>query len=982
MTNYLVPVTVNQLPAISELNGNQGMFILPDGSININRKNGTWMIINKQSDHAGVLKPADVPVIQTGDAKWFWAGAGTYPNAGGHTIDKQGILSYDGVEWKELELDIPAALQFIPSFLSSSFPLTYTALEPIQRVHEGSIWELQVGKTANITDVPNDTSIIWRNIVRGDKVSRIALKSFVEGVETVINNFEVGYYDQNGVFTSNLTTRAYKFTAETEIKISGLLVGSPTAPYVAVLGRKGNVYESILVATGEVVTDLVINVSDFDEVIVNFLIINYPNPSVKSLYDETGLSGDDSVKKFIEGLSYLDKKFKTVLTVENVNFGTADLIKEDDFYISTEGDKISSISALNKSIAVKKGDAINFRGNRLSGHPAYIILNSDGSHMTSDISTDYYAVEIDILKDGIIHFNQSKASAVVDLFLLNRQNVDEHFSVKDYIDLKDGTLKNGAVKILNSSGVYDGYYDIKNAVIGTSHYNNYTGHPDYLVSSLYPVRKGDTLLVTGYFGNNGVGLFGYDGKLLSKLFYSTDIQYTDLGVLIPEDGFIHYSYKKSEPFSLKIYDRNFVESENISTSGVKLVNEKFIRLEKPKFGRIDLRGTLPTDMSSARQSTTLEFDFLINNEKKVTAKVKLSIQGSGSAAYPKKGYTFDIINFQDEKVAVKFGDLVASDSLHLKAYQSDRTHTRDIGMGRIWRDMISKNSYPVSKVNNIPFVLKPTAENAKYIGDAKYHPDGFPTEVYLNGSFLGLYTLRLKKTRENYALNNAVKEHIFLDNGDYEAFFTTGFVSSKWEIKSPKMTGYVDMGPVPDATVLAYINRFFNWTIDFKNNAGTARANAADYIVIKNWIDYKIFCEVFFHHDSIGNNVNALTWNGNQWSLCPYDMDFTIGFWHLPAWEMQITRTGFLTGDIWDSFRSHFSAEIKTRYTELRKSGFLASEFLGNYFDNIAKNIPRSVYEADSKKWSSLFANGEPTLEHIKLFLKNRIEWLDTQWLN
>jgi hypothetical protein len=107
MTNFLVPVTVNVLPQISELEGKQGMFILPDGSININRKNGTWMIINKQSDHAGVLKPADVPVIQPGDAKWWWAGAGTYVNAGDLVIEKQGILSYDGVEWQYLELDIP-----------------------------------------------------------------------------------------------------------------------------------------------------------------------------------------------------------------------------------------------------------------------------------------------------------------------------------------------------------------------------------------------------------------------------------------------------------------------------------------------------------------------------------------------------------------------------------------------------------------------------------------------------------------------------------------------------------------------------------------------------------------------------------------------------------------------------------------------------------------------------------------------------------
>lgn len=167
MTNYLVPVTVNQLPQISELEGKQGMFILPDGSININRKNGTWMLINKQSDHAGILKPGDVPIIPSGTAKWYWAGPGTYPNAGGHTIEKQGILSYDGTEWKELELDIPQATQYIPPFLGSAFPI----IGPAQRTYNNSIWELSSGNTATLTDIPNDSSTKWMQI--GGKVDNV-----------------------------------------------------------------------------------------------------------------------------------------------------------------------------------------------------------------------------------------------------------------------------------------------------------------------------------------------------------------------------------------------------------------------------------------------------------------------------------------------------------------------------------------------------------------------------------------------------------------------------------------------------------------------------------------------------------------------------------------------------------------------------------------------------------------------------------------
>lgn len=52
-------------------------------------------------------------------------------------------------------------------------------------------------------------------------------------------------------------------------------------------------------------------------------------------------------------------------------------------------------------------------------------------------------------------------------------------------------------------------------------------------------------------------------------------------------------------------------------------------------------------------------------------------------------------------------------------------------------------------------------EDAEFTADAKYYPHGFPVEIYMGDAFYGLYTLRLKKTRQNYALNNADLKHIF-----------------------------------------------------------------------------------------------------------------------------------------------------------------------------------------------------------------------------
>lgn len=201
MTNFLIPITVLQLPTIAELEGKQGMFILPDGSININRKNGTWMIINKQSDHGGILKPADNVVTQPGVAKWYWAGSGTYSNAGDEVIDQYGILSYNGAEWQSLEIDLPKATQFIPEFTGSTFPIA----GPAQRIHENEIFEIALGVSASNSDVPG-ISNKWTKKVGGGSVASTfnPINSIDPQGAKQINDYFLGV---NEVYTANLFDR-------------------------------------------------------------------------------------------------------------------------------------------------------------------------------------------------------------------------------------------------------------------------------------------------------------------------------------------------------------------------------------------------------------------------------------------------------------------------------------------------------------------------------------------------------------------------------------------------------------------------------------------------------------------------------------------------------------------------------------------------------------------------------------------------------
>jgi hypothetical protein len=256
-----------------------------------------------------------------------------------------------------------------------------------------------------------------------------------------------------------------------------------------------------------------------------------------------------------------------------------------------------------------------------------------------------------------------------------------------------------------------------------------------------------------------------------------------------------------------------------------------------------------------------------------------------------------------------------------------------------------------------------------YVADAKYSEDGFPFVMYVNDEFHGLYTLKLKKNRKNYAMEKSVKNEIFLDSITYTAYLNQSFRYEDWELKNPKISGYEEGGEITDAEVLANIERLFGFTSDIANQ----RDNYADYIVLPHWLAYVIFCELVDHWDVSGNNTELCTWDGTHWSILPYDMDNIL---------LDLTSGFKMAGTFWSVFRGLFADELRTLYTQLRNNGFIEVGNLYKYFINHVDSIPRSVYGADYKKWG--MENTEDrylNILYIYRALEARIDYLDTVWL-
>ena len=701
------------------------------------------------------------------------------------------------------------------------------------------------------------------------------------------------------------------------------------------------------------------------------------------------------------------REFSENITIRKNNFEFEDLMAvwTPGFYyniyttdvILNVGTKVADQSFQYSIVSVKEISAIKISA-VFGANQGILCYNSQGqlikviSHATIN-STILVGAQ---LKDEIVYLPEntdyiiidSKITAISKVSGITNRHVVEKTSIAD---------------IYNKGLVVGGYEDLFNTIdwVQGEKIQNIDGtfFADFAWkrSNFIPVKKGYRFKVN-LRGDNFACLAVFypeantnNFKIITN-FSIGNASNKETEIVIEQKGFIVFQTRTFDYYVDDLYIKKYNSDYLYYNSVADLKNEfskngllrnylkDNISIEKPT--EIFLTGEMPQDASENRTATQLAFSLRKNGIEICKGFTNLAIQGHGSAGYLKKGYTFDVLNESGNSMKIKFDDMIAADSFHLKAYATDTTHTRDIGNARIWRDMINMLDYPQNKVNNMEVGLSLTTnENEAYNQDAKYYTEGFPVRVFLNGVFFGLYTMRNKKTRENYSLNNKNKKHIFLDSATYSAYLKESFDPTDWEVKSPKMTGYVDGGAITDTTVLANINRLFNFT----SNLTTTYQNHADFIVLNHWIIWIILSEIISNRDTNGNNYNLMTWDGTHWSIIPYDLDLTLG---LNPWEnngvytVELSRNQFdVNHDIWVTFKTVFLNEIKAMYVKLRNNGFLTVSNLSKYYREISMNINRNDYINDAVLWGNIWSNSIQTVEQIDLFLDNKIKFLDTKWL-
>ena len=268
-------------------------------------------------------------------------------------------------------------------------------------------------------------------------------------------------------------------------------------------------------------------------------------------------------------------------------------------------------------------------------------------------------------------------------------------------------------------------------------------------------------------------------------------------------------------------------------------NEKSLCLPIPLVcAKVEINGDIPTSKYIQKTGTLKYSDYLGNS---FTKEIMWNTQGNVSSGFDKKNFSVDLYNSidEDDAFSVKFGDWVAQDGYHLKAYYSDFWKIRSLGVYR-HQEQINQSRpyfkrYPYTSLMSTNAqtddeVLKGGGQEimGDILSGALCHPDGFPFLLYINDIPWGLYTWNLKKSKENYNVEKNDNDALQMCFGDYMDQVFERYEKNHWQITSHNLidtTGVEKWDENKDYAIddVCYDEETFNYEVNGKTSSFTLR---------------------------------------------------------------------------------------------------------------------------------------------------------------
>ena len=357
---------------------------------------------------------------------------------------------------------------------------------------------------------------------------------------------------------------------------------------------------------------------------------------------------------------------------------------------------------------------------------------------------------------------------------------------------------------------------------------------------------------------------------------------------------------------------------------------------------------------SSKDAETKAYNYVFVDEdgKRHYGFNSLKWQGESSLQYPKKNYTLKFFHDALYKRKDKVGLLplgIKKSKFVIKANWIDRSMARNIVSCRLWGRMVK------SRHNGPPELLAASPNHGAI--------DGYPINVYVNGTFHGLYTFNIPKDEDLFGMDAENPLHCVVcgdnnqNNDSNSAAFRSATIGTSWELEVPDEWQSYETEEEGQTVTHAVKDNLSN-TIAFVINSTDAEfiEGLNDHIDVESAIDYYLLMFLECGVDSAARNLILLTYDGgNKWYCSAYDKDMTWGngLVGAPTYNPQLPcPAGYLNTNslLWERLTELFGDAIWNRWVELRDT-ILSAENIKAEFDYFWQDITDADYAADVRVW-------------------------------
>lgn len=488
----------------------------------------------------------------------------------------------------------------------------------------------------------------------------------------------------------------------------------------------------------------------------------------------------------------------------------------------------------------------------------------------------------------------------------------------------------------------------------------------------------------------------------------------------------------SPTFTYKLKDQ-FASDYLIKINGSEADTEGKLKFEEPNCTNNYSMELITKSTGEVYKSSTLRFTYLPLVEIKVptcsgktyttgslcvtaattqgfdsTFIAAFKYRGASSSNYPKRSYAIKLRDAYGNSIDRKILGYRSDNNWILDAMYIDRACMRNRVSTDLWNDY-SVKPYYADRENKVR-----TGTRGEFV------------EVFLNGSYWGLYCLTEKMDRKQLKLKKYVpasesttyktEPHGFLyksKDWSYEVLmghkpdertFPYTEVSKvynylgqeSWcgfEQKYPDAKyEYVDWTPLRDA-----VN--FVATTDVQSTFDREIGNYFDLPILR---DYYLLIELALATDNHGKNMFFYVYDqagaeGNKISVCPWDMDGTFG----QNWEADTTYTQNTQQDFEEMLWKHEHGQLTLflnlkmgslgwrkmladRYCELRPTFFDPDKLAQRFLDYASLFADGYADIREQKKWGSSQGRIHKKLQwgaqYAARWVKNRIKYMDKRY--